>query len=159
MTPIKNILVPVDFSDASKQALRYACTIADAFGASLHVLHAAENPYLPGGYMEFYAPPPEFFERAEQDARRTLEDTLTEEEKIRYRAVLVDCTGVPAHEILNYLRDQGNIDLVVMSTHGRGGVARLMMGSVADKVVRAAPCPVLTLRPSEEASRPASRAA
>jgi universal stress protein A len=159
MTPIQNILVPVDFSDASKQALRYACTLADALGASVHVLHAAENPYLPGAYMEFYTPPVEFFEQAERDARRTLEETLTAEEKARYRAVLVDRTGVPAHEILNYLRERGNIDLVVMATHGRGGVARLMMGSVADKVVRAAPCPVLTLRPSEEASRSTSRAA
>ena len=54
MTRIKNILVPVDFSDASKQALRYACELADTFEASLHVLHAAENPFGPSGYTEFY---------------------------------------------------------------------------------------------------------
>ena len=53
MTFIKEILVPTDFSSASKRALRYACALADAFGASLHVLHVAENPYVPGGYMEY----------------------------------------------------------------------------------------------------------
>ena len=53
MTFIKEILVPTDFSSASKRALRYTCELADAFGASLHVLHVAENPYVPGGYMEY----------------------------------------------------------------------------------------------------------
>jgi universal stress protein A len=159
MTRIKNILVPVDFSDASKQALRYACELADTVEASLHVLHAVENPYLRGGYMEFYVPPQEFFEQVEQEARKRLETLLTKEEQARYGAVLVHRTGLPAQEILNYERAQGHIDLIVMATHGRGGVARLMMGSVADKVVRAAPCPVLTLRLSGEASEQNSRAA
>jgi universal stress protein A len=158
MTRIKNILVPVDFSDASKQALRYACELADTFEASLHVLHAVENPYLPSGYMEFYAPPQEFFEQIEQEARKQLETLLTREEQARYGAVLVHRTGGPAQEILDYVRAQGHIDLIVMATHGRGGVARLMMGSVADKVVRAAPCPVLTLRPGESTGQ-TSRAA
>jgi universal stress protein A len=159
MTRIKNILVPVDFSDASKQALRYACELADTVEASLHVLHAVENPYLRGGYMEFYTPPQEFFEQVEQEARHQLETLLTKEEQARYGAVLVHRTGLPAQEILNYVRAQGHIDLIVMATHGRGGVVRLMMGSVADKVVRAAPCPVLTLRLSGEASEQSSRAA
>ena len=55
MSRIKNILIPVDFSNASKRALRYACELADTFEATLHVLHVVEHPYLPGGYMEFYA--------------------------------------------------------------------------------------------------------
>src|SRR5437867_4435888 len=120
MTRIKNILVPVDFSEASKQALRYACELADTFEASLHVLHAVENPYLPGGYMEFYPPPAEFFDQIERDARKQLETLLTSEEKARYGAVLVHRTGVPAQEILDYVRGQGHIDLIVMATHGRG---------------------------------------
>jgi universal stress protein A len=159
MTRIKNILVPVDFSDAAKQALRYACELADTFEASLHVLHAVENPYLPGGYMEFYPLPAEFFDQIEREARRQLETVLTSEEQARYGAVLVQRTGVPAQEILHYVRAQGHIDLIVMATHGRGGVARLMMGSVADKIVRAAPCPILTLRFSGEQTERTSRAA
>jgi nucleotide-binding universal stress UspA family protein len=146
MALVRNIMVPVDFSAASKEALRYACTLADAFGASLRVLHVTDNPFVPGGYMEFYAPPVEFFDRADQQAREQLDALLTPEEKGRYRAVFVHRSGLAAQELLAYMEEQGDIDLVVMATHGRGGVARLMMGSVADKLVRAAPCPVLTLR-------------
>lgn len=159
MTTTKKILVPTDFSDASRQALRYACTLADSLNASLCLLHVVENQYLPGGYMEYYAPPPEYFEQVEREARRTLEALLTPEEQNTYRATLVQRTGPAAHEILSYLREQGDIDLVVMATHGRGGVARLMMGSVADKVVRTAPCPVLTIRAPEQSAEDANRAA
>ena len=77
MTRIKNILVPVDFSDASKQALRYACELADTFEASLHVLHAAENLFVRSGYTEFYPLPQEFFDQIEQEARKQLETLLT----------------------------------------------------------------------------------
>ena len=159
MSRIKNILVPVDFSKASKLALRYACELADTFDATLHILHAAENPYGAGGYMEVYVPPPDFFEQIEQEARKQLESLLTREEQARYGAVLVYRTGVPATEILDYVRAERNIDLIVMATHGRSGVARLMMGSVADKIVRGAPCPVLTLRQPDEGAVHTSHAA
>ena len=149
MTRIKNILVPTDFSPASTQALRYACGLADAFGASLHLLHAMENPFVPGGYMEFYAAPPDLPAQLERDAVKALESSLTDEERERYNVVLVSRTGAPAQQILDYLAEDKNIDLVVMGTHGRGALARLMMGSVAERVVRAAPCPVLTIRPAQ----------
>lgn len=151
-------MVPVDFSAASKQALRYACGLADALGASLRIVHVTDNPFVPGGYMEFYAPPVEFFEHADQQARDQLEALLTADEKARYGAVFVHRSGLAAQELLAYMEEQGDIDLVVMATHGRGGVARLMMGSVADKLVRAAPCPVLTLR-GEAPARSATQAA
>jgi nucleotide-binding universal stress UspA family protein len=156
MDTIKNILVPVDFSSASRHALQYACTLADATGASLHVMHVVETPYLPGAVVEMYLPPPaQLIEELETNAQSVLDAMLTPEQKARYRAVMVRRTGSAAHEILTYLQAHA-MDLVVMSTHGRGGVARLMMGSVADKVVRAAPCPVLTLRePVANATRAA----
>ena len=151
MQPIKIILVPTDFSPASKRALRYACHLADATGASLQIIHVMENPYLPNAFSGYYAPlPGEFLEDLDRRTRAELEAQLTAEEKTRYSAVFVLRMGSPAHEILEYLNDQDAIDLVVMATAGRGGVARLMMGSVADKVVRAAPCPVLTLHPAEQ---------
>ena len=100
-----------------------------------------------------------YFDQIEKEARKQLETLLTRDEQGRYGAVLVYRTGAPAQEILDYVRAQGHIDLIVMATHGRGGVVRLMMGSVADKVVRAAPCPVLTLRLSEESTGQTSRAA
>ena len=146
MAAIKKIVVPTDFSDASREALRYACGLAEDLKASVVVVHAIENPYLPGGYMELYAPPPDFYEQVERQSREDLEALLTLEERARYRVALVQRTGAAAHEILAFLREQGDVDLVVMATHGRGGVARLMMGSVTDKVLRAAPCPVLTIR-------------
>jgi universal stress protein A len=158
MDAIKRILVPTDFSYASRHALLYACTLADTFGASLCVLHAIENPYLPGGYMEYYAPPPTFFEQIERRARQDLETLLSADERDKYRATFVVRSGRAAHEILEYLNEHKDIDLIVMATHGRGGVARLMLGSVTDKVVRSAACPVITIR-TPEAVRASAKSA
>lgn len=152
MPPVKIILVPTDFSPASKRALRYACNLADACRASLHIIHVLENPFTQVAYSEMYAPPPgDFLEELERRTRAELQAQVTPEEKAKYSAVFILRMGAPAHEILEYLNEQRAIDLVVMATAGRGGVARLMMGSVADKIVRAAPCPVLTIHPPQEA--------
>jgi universal stress protein A len=159
MASIKKILVPTDFSDASRHALRYACALADTLDASVIILHAIENPYLPGGYMEFYPPPADFDDRVERQGMQDLESLLSPEERERCHATCVLRHGRAAHEILEYLRDQQDVDLVVMATHGRGGVARLMMGSVTDRVVRAAPCPVITIRAPETAAGTAKTAA
>ena len=148
MQPIKIILVPTDFSPASKRALRYACNLADMVGASLHIIHVLENPFTQGAFSEMYVPSPgDFLEELDRRTRVELEAQLSPEEKAKYSAVFILRAGAPAHEILEYLNEQSAIGLVVMATAGRGGVARLMMGSVADKIVRAAPCPVLTLHP------------
>ena len=150
MQAIKIILVPTDFSAASKRALRYACKLADATGASIHLIHVMDNRYVPSVLPGHFAPlPAGFLEELDQRTRAELESQLTPEEKAKYCVEFVLRMGPPAHEILEYLNDQEAIDLVVMATAGRGGVARLMMGSVADKIVRAAPCPVLTLHPPE----------
>lgn len=144
---IRNILVPTDFSEGSRAALDCARELASALGASLHVMHVVESPFALGTYMEIYAPPPaDYFTAMEESSRRQLEALLTEEEKVKFRAVLTTVIGLPAQEILARLDAEPAIDLVVMATHGRGGVARFMMGSVADHVVRAARCPVLTLK-------------
>ncbi|MGH9372477.1 MAG: universal stress protein [Vicinamibacterales bacterium] len=150
MPAIKTILVPTDFSAASERALRYACDLADVFGASLHVIHVLENPFIPGGYMEMYAAPPgDYLESLDRQARAHLDTVLTAEQKSRYSAELALRSGAPAQQILEYAKEHGAIDLVVISTTGRGGVARLVMGSVTNKIVRTAPCPVLTLHPHD----------
>ena len=161
MDSIKAILVPVDFSPASKRALRYARTLANAFGASIHVMHVLHNPYTAGAFMDVYAPPPaDYWENIQRQARAELETLLTFDEKAKYSAVFVTVMGAPPYEILEYLKEHPAIDLVVMGTHGRGGLSRLLMGSVADKVVRAAECPVITLHPQEEpGTKPAAQAA
>jgi len=147
---ITAILVPTDFSEPSRHALRYATRLAEAFGASLHVLHVLETAYLAAAYTEIYPPPQEYFTEMERAARTQLDNSLTADEKTRFRAALELRTGSPAPEIFACLQEHPDIDLVVMATHGRGGVTRLMMGSVADKIVRAAPCPVLTLRAPDQ---------
>ena len=160
MTTITTILVPIDFSDASREALRYACSLADRLNASLHVVHATVHPYAAAGYMEFAALPPDLLDDVERGASEALAASLTAEEKTRYRATLVNRVGAAAEQILGYLREHPEIDLVVMATHGRGSVARLMLGSVTDKIVRGAPCPVLTIRvPSTAHGRHETRAA
>ena len=159
MVDLNKVLVPTDFSDGSTAALNYGCQLADALHAELCVLHVVDNPYPLGAYTEYYSPPEEFFERREQHAREQLESLLTPEQRARYRATTVLRHGDPAREILQYLHEHGAVHLVVMATHGRGGVARLMMGSVADKIVRMAPCPVLTVRMAEAQDTGTTRAA
>ena len=160
MTAIKTILVPTDFSEASRHALQYACMLADVSGASLEVFHAVESVYFTAGYSEMYIPVGDVHEEAARAARAELEKLLTVPPLAGHHAQLVMRVGPAARELLAYLAERPDIDLVVMATHGRGGVARLMMGSVADKVVRAAPCPVLTIRDLEaSAARLAGKAA
>ena len=144
---IRNILVPTDFSAGSRAALSAAKEIARAFGASLHLLHVVENPFAPGGFMEMYALPPGFYPgELDAAAKQRLAECLSPDEHAAFRATLTTTMGIPAHEILQRLDDEPTIDLVVMATHGRGGVARVVMGSVADKVVRNARCPVMTVK-------------
>lgn len=150
---VKNILVPTDFSAGSEQAVRYAFDLAVSLGATLHFLHVIENPFAPGAFMELYAPPPaEYFNDAESQADARLRHLLSPQEQSLVNVVISTRMGTPATVILERLAEEPKIDLVVMATHGRSGVARMVMGSVADKVVRMAPCPVLTLR---EHPRPA----
>jgi len=160
MHPVNTILVPTDFSPASRLALRYACQVADVFGAALHIIHVVDNPFAPADSSEMYAAlPPEYLEEVDRLTRAELEAQLTSEEKARYSAVFVMRLGAPARQILDYLNEQRAIDLVVMATAGRGGVARFMLGSVADKIVRAAPCPVLTLHQPDRDACTTSRSA
>ena len=147
MQAVNSILVPVDFSVGSKHALAYAIRLAGTFGASLHLVHVLDDSFALAGYLETYAG--NYMEGAEEQARAELQDLLTPEQRTRYSPALVVRTGRPALEILAYLAEHPEVDLVVMATAGRGRVARFMMGSVTDKVVRAAPCPVLTLHPHD----------
>jgi nucleotide-binding universal stress UspA family protein len=138
MSAVKGILVPSDFSETSDAALTYAVTMAQAFGARLYLLHV---PGKTGENLETNFPVGRF----ETTAREKLDAVLTPEEIERLRPEYVMRIGVPAEEIVRYA-DARDVDLIVMGTHGRSGVAHLLMGSVAEHVVRAAPCPVLLVR-------------
>lgn len=131
------ILVPTDFSVPSAAALDYARTLAARFGASLHVLHVLENDFL----RPMVADP----RAAETAALRQLGELLTVEERQRGAVTAVLRSDAVAEEIVDYARSNG-VDLIVIGSHGRTGLAHLLQGSVAERVVRTAPCMVLTSR-------------
>ena len=141
MIALKNILVATDFSEPAEAALVYGRALARTFGATLHVLHVRENVFL-----HPVAADPRSLDEA---AWRWVDDRLTDDDRqtLRARAVL-ETSNVPEDAIVSYAR-RVDIDLIVTGTHGRGGLARALMGSVAEHVVRTAPCPVLTVRHPE----------
>lgn len=131
------ILVPTDFSAPSEAALAYGQKLADQFAATLHLLHVAENPFLRAASGD---------RRSHEEApARWLEDRLRDADRRRGAVAIVEQSDEPGSEILQYARSH-DIDLIVMGTHGRTGLARAALGSVAESVVRAASCPVLTVR-------------
>ena len=142
---LKNICVPVDFSDTSAAALKYAKALADAFGSKLHVLHILVN-WVPDGDFPVS---PQLYVDLENSARKQLEAQLSTDDKTKYQAQMALVSGMSEFvEIIRYAREK-NIDLLVLGTHGRGAIAHMLMGSVAEKIVRKAPCPVLTVRHPE----------
>jgi nucleotide-binding universal stress UspA family protein len=142
----KRILVPLDFSTPSDAALDYARIVAARFGASLHLLHVAEDPYRALYSAEVFVPEMEGLrDEILGDATGRLKDRLRDSEMTELHATAEAIIGTPASSIVEYAGGR-EIDLIVMGTHGRGGMSHLLMGSVAERVVRMAPCPVLTVR-------------
>jgi len=151
MIIFKNVLVATDFSEPSDSALDYGRELARRFNATLHVLHVTDSVYLQytgDAYVGFL---PELQSEIEDAARTQLDALLTADDRRDLRAKPVVLTGVSAsRSIVDYSREQA-IDLIVLGTHGRGAIGHLLMGSVAERVVRTAPCPVLTVhRPERE---------
>jgi nucleotide-binding universal stress UspA family protein len=150
MIALKNVLVATDFSEPSDVALKYGEELATRFGAMLHVVHVAENLLLTAfAGHDYIAMAPAAQKELEDDARRRLGELLIDSDKSGPPTMPVVLTSnAPAPTIVDYAR-QHDIDVIVMGTHGRGALARLVMGSVAERVVRLAPCPVLTVRHPE----------
>jgi nucleotide-binding universal stress UspA family protein len=141
MILLKQVLVPTDFGRASEAALTYGRALAQRFGATLHLLHVVENHFLKATPADPRA--------LAAGTKRTLNGRLTDEDRIGLRArAVLEVSDSPAEAIADYAR-QERIDLIVMGTHGRSAVAQLLVGSVAERVVRTAPCPVLTVRHPE----------
>ena len=141
MILLKRILVATDFSDASAAAMDYGRALARTFGASLHLLHVIENPFL--------RPMPADPHTIKAETLRHLLELLSESDRLALPATAaMETSDNPAEEIVKYAKANG-IDLIVMGTHGRGAVAQFLVGSVAQKVVRHASCPVLTVRHPE----------
>jgi nucleotide-binding universal stress UspA family protein len=148
MVAIKNILVATDFSEPSGVALAYGRDLARTYNARLHVLHVVEDVMLR------YTPEVGFIGKdlqkdLEDSARRDLDALIRDDDRNELGAVGVMTRGInPAKTIVEYAKSNP-IDLIVTGTHGRGAVEHLLLGSVAERVVRTAPCPVLTVHAHE----------
>ena len=143
---IAKVLVPVDFSEGSERAAHYAAALARRLGASVHLVHVLEPAAIFTGPFEFYEPPSrELLDRLYWDTRSRL-IALGSTLEVGFVHVSSEVRhGTPAECISAAIVDYG-ADLVVMSTHGRTGLSHLLMGSVAEQVIRTARCPVLVLR-------------
>jgi len=149
MIVLKTILVPTDFAEPSAQALTYGRHFARQFGATLHVLHTVQNVMIPGGAEVPVAAVQQVEQGLESVAQRQMDELITEDDRTSFGVVTaVRSAPSAAADIVDYARAHA-IDLIVMGTHGRGVLGHLLMGSVAERVVRSAPCPVLTVRTEE----------
>ena len=135
MHAVKQILVPIDFSDVSRAALESARTLADACGASLHLIHVLGDPLAP----------PDVLGREQQDACVRLAALLDERDRTTRGATASCVPGTPAAEIVRYAAEH-TIDVIVMGTHAHGPSFRMAAGSIADAVLGLAPCAVLAVK-------------
>lgn len=141
MIQLKRVLAPTDFSQFSAEATKYACAFVERFGSELHVIHVStiDTEFGPQFLPDYI----EQFQQEEDEALAAVPDVeWTEGQSV----VRTRVSGTPFLEIIRYAK-QNDIDMIVMGTHGHSGLAHMLMGSVAEKVVRKSPCPVLTVRP------------
>lgn len=142
---IKKVLVPIDFSDYSKSALKYAVNFAKSFSAEIVLIYVVEPVIYPPDFsMGQIAMPSmnsEWDERAKEELQKLAKSEIPGESIVK----TIIKTGKPFVEIIETAKEE-NIDLIIIATHGHSGVEHILFGSTAEKVVRKAPCPVLTLR-------------
>ena len=148
MIQLGHILHPTDFSEPAKQAMAYALELAQRFDAEIHTLYVlppmAVTPWSAGGFV-----PPSMVEAEEQhrlEAANKLKSLIPSNEGGNPTVHHDVRDGTPFIRIIEYARE-ADIDLIVMGTHGHSGLKHMLLGSVAEKVVRKAPCPVLSVRP------------
>jgi nucleotide-binding universal stress UspA family protein len=145
MPDIKKILCPVDFSAGSKASLSYAQDLAKRVGAELYLVHAYENPVYVLPMSGYVGPTAEIL----AGVRKQIDDELARwKDEVAKQGLVVRgevLEGAPYRVVLD-AADEYKPDLIVMGTHGRTGLAHVLIGSVAERVVRMAHCPVLTVR-------------
>jgi universal stress protein A len=145
---LNRILVPIDFSDYSKNALKYATPFAEQFGASLDLLYVVEPTIYPADFSFGQIGFPNVDEELRLRGCQELQALVEREIGTRVKARFAVRTGKPFYEINQYADEEG-IDLIIIATHGHSGVEHILFGSTAEKVVRKAPCPVLVVRTGE----------
>jgi len=147
MIQMKRVLLPTDFSECARAALAYACAFVDQFDAELHLLHVVQDVMLmmpePGSA---FALPQNYLLDLKTGAENALAGLLGESWAAGKKVVRATRLGSAFVEIVRYAREH-EIDMIIVGTHGRSGLKHVILGSVAERVVRKAPCPVLTVRP------------
>jgi len=146
MIQLARILLPTDFSEFSSEATNYACAFAEQFDAELHLLHVLEIHQSRTPDFAMGLALPSRIKESREAAEKALENVLHSKWVEGRKVVKATAEGPPFLEIIRYAK-QHDVDLIVMGTHGRSALVHALMGSVAEKVVRKAPCPVLTVRP------------
>lgn len=149
MIELKRILVPTDFSEPSERAAVYALELAKRYGAEVHCVHVSDIPADLMATSAYYmtGPSEQFVDQVRDESKKSLE-AFAAKNFAGLGAKTVFLEGRPFVEIIRYARDE-KIDLVVIATHGRSGLKHALFGSVAEKVVRKAPCPVLVVKRDE----------
>jgi nucleotide-binding universal stress UspA family protein len=142
---IKKIVFATDFSESSVNALRYAVDLAKQYGARLYFLHVLYDVAKTSGWYVPHVSMDEMYKDMEKSAREELEKLFVDEMRGYEDIERIVLKGTPHEEIVTYAEEQ-NIDLVVIGTHGRKGIDRMIFGSTAEQVIRNAPCPVLSVR-------------
>jgi nucleotide-binding universal stress UspA family protein len=145
MLNLRKILVPTDFSDVSKKALRYAKALAAVHGAEILVLHVVEDTAYPIETVLRQGNFPHLRDEITKVLKRQLEDLLKTEFEGGGKLRALSASGKPFVEICRVAAAE-DVDLIVIATHGHTGIKHVILGSNAERVVRQAPCPVLTVR-------------
>lgn len=147
MIAIQHILCPVDFSKFSDHALDYGVEFAKQFNATLHIHHVVQLSYMTVAY-EIAPDVAASREIAERTAREKMEEKVKDLEARGVRVEPHITVGTPFVDIISTSRDK-KIDIIIMATHGWGALKQMFLGSTAERVVRKAPCPVLTIKHPE----------
>ena len=147
MMTAQRVLVPVDFSEYTDHAVAYAMDLASTLGARVILLHVIQSPPWGGIAMDGTLPHAysTFLQHLEAEVAHNMQAYVQRVTAAGLVGDMVVVHGVPFHEILETARIQ-QVDLIVMGTHGRTGLHHVLLGSVAEKVVHLAPCPVLVVR-------------
>lgn len=147
MIALKKVLLATDFSECAKTAQEYASAFADQFQAELHVLNVVvDTSLMTAEYGATLSLAPDYLDQITKQAKCSVDKIVADSVKRGGPGIGVTRMGSPPHEIVDYANQNG-IDLIVIGTHGRGGFMHLLLGSCAEKVVRKAKCPVLTVHP------------
>ena len=142
---IKKVLVPIDFSDYSKSALKYAINFAKSFGADMTLIYVVEPIIYPPDFSMGQIAIPTISTEWDDRAREELDKLAKSEISAEVKVKTIIKTGKPFVEIIETAAEE-DIDIIIIATHGHSAVEHILFGSTAEKVVRKAPCPVLTLR-------------